>query len=117
MFAMPEFHENSDRDAQLAHFTILNAPEAIFWVDKEARCHRVNSVASHLLGYSSEEMEGMPVHNFCPSLPSEAWPDHWKNLKSGDLHNFESELQGKSGELIPVQVSCKNFSFEGQDYI
>ncbi len=114
---MPEFHENSNRDAQLAHFTILNAPEAIFWVDKEALCHRVNSVASQLLGYASGEMEGMPVHNFCPSLTSEAWPDHWENLKSGDLHNFESELQGKSGERIPVQVSCKNFSFEGQDYV
>lgn len=59
----------------------------------------------------------MAVHAFCPSLPSEAWPDRWEHLKTGDLHNFESTLKSKSGELIPVQVSCKNFSFEGQDYI
>ncbi len=114
---MPDLPKDLHRDAQLAHFTILNAPDAIFWVDKDARCHRVNSVASHLLGYSSDEMEGMSVHTFCPSLSPEGWPDHWDHLKSGDLHNFESTLQGKSGELIPVQVSCKNFSFEGQDYI
>jgi PAS domain S-box-containing protein len=114
---MPEFPTDFDRNAQLAHFTILNAPDAIFWVDKEARCHRVNSVASQLLGYASDEMEGMTVHTFCPSLSPEAWPDHWEHLKTGDLHKFESMLQSKSGERIPVQVSCKNFSFEGQDYI
>ena len=114
---MSDFPEDFDRDAQLAQFTILNAPDAIFWVDKEARCHRVNSVAGQLLGYSSEEMEGMTVHTFCPGLPLEAWADHWEHLKAGDLHNFESTLQSKSGERIPVQVSCKNFSFEGQDYI
>jgi PAS domain S-box-containing protein len=114
---MSDFPEDFDRDAQLAQFTILNAPDAIFWVDKEARCHRVNSVAGQLLGYSSEEMEGMTVHTFCPGLPLEAWADHWEHLKAGDLHNFESTLQSKSGERIPVQFSCKNFSFEGQDYI
>ncbi len=114
---MSDFPTDFDRDAQLAHFTILNAPDAIFWVDKEARCHRVNSVASQLLGYSSDEMEGMTIHTFCPSLPPEAWADHWEHIKAGDLNKFESTLQGKSGERIPVQVSCKNFSFEGHDYI
>lgn len=114
---MANVPKDLDRDAQLAHFTILNAPDAIFWVDKDGRCHRVNSVASQLLGYSSEEMEGMEVHTFCPSLPPEAWPDHWDHLKAGELQNFESKLQSKSGELIPVQVSCKNFSFDGQDYV
>ncbi|MGD9852686.1 MAG: PAS domain S-box protein [Nitrospirales bacterium] len=114
---MADVPKDIDRDAQLAHFTILNAPDAIFWVDKDSRCHRVNSVARQLLGYSSEEMEGMKVHTFCSSLPPEAWPDHWDHLKSGNLQSFESKLQSKSGELIPVQVSCKNFSFDGQDYI
>ena len=114
---MPNFPKDFDRDAQLAHFTILNAPDAIFWVDKEARCHRVNSVANQLLGYSSDEMEGMAIHTFCPSMPPEEWPAHWEHLKTGNLHNFETTLQSKSGERIPVQVSCKNFSFEGQDYI
>ncbi|MDR4494221.1 MAG: PAS domain S-box protein [Nitrospirales bacterium] len=114
---MAEVPKDIDRDAQLAHFTILNAPDAIFWVDKDGRCHRVNSVASQLLGYSSEEMEGMRVHIFCPSLPPEAWPDHWNLLKTGDLQSFESKLRSKAGELIPVQVSCKNFSFDGQDYV
>ncbi len=114
---MPNFPKDFDRDAQLAHFTILNAPDAIFWVDKEARCHRINSVANQLLGYSSDEMEGMAVQTFCPSMPSEEWPAHWEHLNTGNLHKFETTLQSKSGERIPVQVSCKNFSFEGQDYI
>jgi PAS domain S-box-containing protein len=114
---MSDFPKNFDRDAQLAHFTILNAPDAIFWVDKGARCHRVNSVASQLLEYSSDEMEGMAVHTFCPGLPPEGWVDHWEHIKAGGLNKFESTLQSKSGERIPVQVSCKNFSFEGQDYI
>lgn len=66
-----------DRNLLFSHFTIDRAPDAIFWIDSQARCHRVNEAGCRMLGYAPEELQSMTIHDFCPEHPIEGWQEHW----------------------------------------
>ncbi len=106
----------SDRDRSFSYFTIDRASDAIFWIDSHARCHRVNEAACRMLGYASEELQSMTIHDFCPEHPIEGWREHWGLLKASKARMFETRLRAKDGRLIPVEISSNYLEFEGKEY-
>ncbi len=107
---------HSDRDLSFSHFTIDRASDAIFWIDSHARCRRVNEAACRMLGYASEELQSMTVHDFCPEHPIQGWREHWGLLKASKAWMFETRLRAKDGRLIPVEISSNYLEFDGKEY-
>ncbi len=108
--------DQAQRDLLFSHFTIDRAPDAIFWIDAEARCRRVNEAACRMLGYSREELQSMKIHDFCPDHPPESWEEHWGHLRASKVRTFETQMRAKNGEAIPVEVSSNYLEFEGKEY-
>jgi len=106
----------SDRERWFSHFTIDRAPDAIFWIDSHAQCHRVNEAICRMLGYAPEEFQSMTIHDFCPEHPIEGWREHWGQLKASKARMFETRLRAKDGRLIPVEISSNYLEFEGKEY-
>ena len=106
----------AEADLLFSHFSIERAPDAILWVDSEARCRRVNPAACRLLGYSPQELRGMSVHDFCPDRPVEHWAEHWNQLKEQKGRTFEARFRRKEGQLVPVEISSNYVEYDGKGY-
>jgi|GEM_PF-5196397 len=96
--------EDSRSLQTFSHFTIEQAPIAIFWIDSEARIHRVNKAVCDMLGFSRDEMLTKTIHDFDPNFPREEWPAAWGRMKARRTIKLESQHITKDGRLIPVEV-------------
>ena len=113
---MSDLCDDAQEHMYFCQFTVEHAPEAIFWVDAAAQCHRVNEVACQWLGYSRTALQSMKIFQFCPDYQETSWAEYWGRVKDGKLEPFETHLQSKNGRKIPVEVSCKYLEFGGKGY-
>ena len=113
---MSELRDEAQDHMYFCQFTVEHAPEAIFWVDAEAKCHWVNEVACQWLGYSRNELQSMKIFEFCPAHQEKDWQEYWGKVKDRKLAPFETHLQTKNGRKIPVEVSCNYIEFGGRGY-
>ncbi len=108
--------EATERSRELADFTIESAADPIFWVDSEARFHRVNEAACRSLGYSREELLAMTVHDIGPDYPEEVWPEFWARLRQHKSLTIESRHRKKDGRTFPIEVFVNFIEFGGKEY-
>ncbi len=108
--------QQAEADLLFSHFSIERAPDAILWVDAEARCRYVNPAACRLLGYSPEELRALSIHDFCPDHPVENWTEHWNELKEQKARTFETRFRRKNGQFVPVEISSNYFEYDGKGY-
>ncbi len=108
--------QQAEADLLFSHFSIERAPDAILWVDAEARCRYVNPAACRLLGYSPEELRALSIHDFCPDHPVENWTEHWNQLKEQKARTFETRFRRKNGQFVPVEISSNYFEYDGKGY-
>lgn len=113
---MSHFSEQNDHIIRLSHFTMEYAPDAIFWVDSEARIHRVNEMACRLFGYSADEFLHKKVYELHPDENADTWGKRWNTLKEHKVITFEKFQPTKNGRWIPVEVTQNFIEFEGQEY-
>ncbi len=113
---MSPTNQKAGEDLLFSHFSLERAPDAILWIDAEARCRQVNPAACRLLGYSPQELQAMQVHEFCPDHPLESWLEHWNQLKEHKARTFETRLRRKDGRIVPVEISSNYFEYEGKGY-
>ena len=113
---MNQISEEHNNMMRLSHFTMEYAPDAIFWVDSEARIQRVNEMACRLFGYSHEEFLHKKVYELHPEESAEIWQKRWNTLKEHKVVTFEKLQPTKNGQWIPVEVTQNFIEFEGQEY-
>ncbi len=65
----------------LAHFTIQQALDAIFWVDSNSGIHKANEAACRLTGFPMEELLNRKIYEINPALDKHSWSKEWKMLK------------------------------------
>ncbi|MHC4264698.1 MAG: PAS domain S-box protein [Planctomycetota bacterium] len=97
-------------------FAVDKASVAAFWMGPDAKFIYVNDNACNSLGYSSQELLSMTVHDIDPNFPAEAWPNHWRELKEKGSITIESLHRSKEGKEIPVVIATNFIEFDGKEY-
>lgn len=85
-------------------------------IDKDARFLYVNDTACQLLGYSREELLSMSVADVTPDFPTEAWPQHWQEVKQRRSFTFEAVKKKKDNRRFPVEITVNYFEVNGGEY-
>ena len=113
---MSGLNEDPENNMLLSHFTIEHAPRAIFWIDSEARIHRINESACRLLGYSRDELKSIKAYELYNRKDNKLWHERWADLEKRKVFVFEDYMFRKDGQRIPVEVTRNLIKFEGEEY-
>ncbi len=108
--------KRTERVLHLTQFTVEKTGDQAFWMTPEGRFLYVNEAASTILGYSREELEGMPIWEIDPNVTRENAIHYWRHLKEMGSMRFESLHRAKDGRIYPVEVRGNYVNFEGQEY-
>jgi PAS domain S-box-containing protein len=86
--------------------TIELAPDAYFMADLDARITEVNQAATHLLGYSREQLVGMKADVLIqPGETPRLLALRSELLAPGAINKSEWTLRRADGTLVPVEIS------------
>ncbi len=109
--------EKNDWLSRLSHFSVEYASDAIFWIDKEARIHRVNKEAIRRYGYSEQEFLMMTIHQINPYYNKKEWKAIYDEIKTRKTLRFESVHLTKDDREIPVEILTNYIEIEGQEFL
>ena len=73
--------KNLEKEQLLAHFTLENLQEAVFWVQSDQQILNVNEAACQMTGYKKEELLEKKVTEINPTALLMDFPAFWKRLK------------------------------------
>jgi len=99
---------------QMFRFSIEQAGEAVFWMDRAGRFTYVNDQACRSLGYSREKLLRLCLWDIDPVFPRERWDSTWRNYKKNgqcESEVVESLHRRKDGVCFPVEVAAKHIWF------
>jgi two-component system cell cycle sensor histidine kinase/response regulator CckA len=105
-----------EEELRFTQFAVDHASDAAFWIREDGRFTYVNEAACRSLGYSRDELLSMTVHDIDPDFPTEAWPDHWRDLRQRRSFAVESYHRTKDGRLFPVEILVNWLEFGGAEY-
>ena len=92
---------DSEAHARIAKSSIDEAADSVFWVREDGSFAYFNMAASHMLGYSHEEMVGLTVMDIDPQCTEEAWAEAWGMMQTGINRVYEWSQQRKDGRILP----------------
>ncbi|MEO6719279.1 MAG: sigma 54-interacting transcriptional regulator [Ferruginibacter sp.] len=105
-----------EKDARLAHFTLENLHEAVFWVDQTGQIFKVNEMACKMTGRSREELISMKVPDLNASDVVQDFPAFWKKLKKAKKLTFVAQHRHKEGYLYDVEIIGNFIELEGKEF-
>jgi PAS domain S-box-containing protein len=108
--------KQAEETLRLTQFSVDHAADPVFWVAPDARLVYANAKACERLGYPSEELLSLTVHDIDPDFPAAVWPQHWEDLKRRGSATFESRHRTKDGKLFPVEITVNYLAFAGKEY-
>jgi len=76
----------------------------------------MNRHAHEVLGYRRDELIGMSISHFDPTISPERLNEIGKQLAVGQIVSFESCHRRKNGTEFPVAIQIHPFTFGGQRY-
>ncbi|MEQ8574124.1 MAG: PAS domain S-box protein, partial [Fulvivirga sp.] len=100
----------------LTHFSMENAPMAIYWVTENGIIANVNEAACHMLGYDKSELIGSKVPDINPEFSIRSFREHFLQLVEAKKMHFESTQLTKNGKEIEVEIVTNLVQFEDQKY-
>jgi two-component system, cell cycle sensor histidine kinase and response regulator CckA len=102
------------RSLRITQESVDGAPIGIFRLDVEGRVLSVNRRACEYLGYTREELEALTVFDFDTGITQERWREHRAMTRTSGGRTFTTVHRHKDGQEIPVEISVKQFLFEGE---
>ena len=105
----------AEESSRFSRFALDNCSIPVHLVDDAGRFQYVNDAACRVLGYSREELLGLPVWGVDAGMKAEAWPAFWRDLRGRRSLVFETRERTKAGRLFPAEVSCSFLEHGGRE--
>jgi len=109
--------KQTKRELRLAQFAIDQAPEEIFWVNRDATFRHVNDTAVQSLGYSRSEFAEMTVADLDVDRQAGDWDTFWNRARDEGSVTLEARHRTAAGEVHPVEIRVSHGNFEGSEYL
>jgi PAS domain S-box-containing protein len=104
-------HQRSEQALRLFQYSIDQASDAVFWMNREGGFSYVNDQACRSLGYSRDELLQLCLWDIDPVFPKALWFERWEAYQKdrrGGAEHLESSHRRKDGSLFPVEVVSKH---------
>lgn len=108
--------KHAETELRLTKFSLENASDAVFWMDKDGHIVYANGAACRSLKRSREEIVSLSVPDIDPLVPQQAWPAIWENVKARGAITFETQHKDKDRRIFPVEITANYLDFDGQEY-
>jgi PAS domain S-box-containing protein len=105
----------AEESSRFSRFALDNCSIPVRLLDGAGRFQYVNDAACRALGYSREELLGLPIWDVDAGMKAEAWPAFWKDLRERRSLVFETLQRAKGGRLFPAEVSCSFLEHGGRE--
>ncbi|CAN5833830.1 hypothetical protein BH10BAC2_BH10BAC2_22100 [soil metagenome] len=105
-----------EKEQMLAHFTMENLHEAVFWVQSDQQIFQVNNMASQMTGYTKEELQQKKVTDINPTALMMDFAAFWKKLKKEKKISWESQHKHKTGYVYDVEITGNFVEYNGKEY-
>ena len=105
-----------EEELQFTKFLMDRAPDAVFWVEPDARFWYVNHAACCMAGYSRNELLSMTMYDIDPDLSPKVWLEQWRIIKQQGTLDFESQHQTKEGWNFSVESIVTYVEYCGREY-
>jgi two-component system cell cycle sensor histidine kinase/response regulator CckA len=114
-----DFTDRKHAEEALARFrhSIDQAPDAIFWLERDGSLTYVNEEACRSLGYSRDELMELRLWDIDLSSRQDDWTERWEQFeraKEGKHERHESVHRRKDGTVFPVEVVGQHISLRGR---
>jgi PAS domain S-box len=101
---------------RLTQFSIEQAADPIFWMDKMGRFVYVNNSACNTLSYSKSELLRHKITDIIPKFTLSDWSDFWDISKKEGSLVVETQFQSKTQTKFPVELILNFINHEGKEY-
>lgn len=102
--------KQAEEALQMYRFSMENAPEGVFFMNRDAGFSYVNEKACRSLGYTRDELMSLKLWDIDPLFPREKWQLVWTQSKEDKIDTLHTETthRRKDGMVFPVEVSAKH---------
>jgi PAS domain S-box-containing protein len=107
--------EQALRNSEAKHRLLFeNANDAIFISDMKARILAANPMAVRQLGYTHAELTSMTIFQVDAPEGAKRILERFARLMAQGHYTFETEHLRKDGSCIPIEISARCITWEGQ---
>lgn len=110
-------HKLDEERVKLQHFSIEQATDSVFWIDRNGQVLYANETACRTLGYTALEMSLLNIWSLDSSATQKRWNNLWSMAQQYSSCVFETELTTHTYGKIPVEVTANYVGVEEQEYI
>ena len=103
--------KKAEQELEITRYSIENATDEVYWVQRDGRFFNVNNEACRMLGYTREELLNLSVFDVDPDFSADDWETHWQNISKTKNVKMESHHRTKDGRLYPVELSANYLKY------
>jgi len=103
--------------SRFLHFSVDQAAEPVYWIDRRGCFAYVNATACRMLGWSRDELLRMTVFQVDKAVTPEVWDDRWEKIKKDKSALYETSHVARDGRMFPVEVSANFQAVGGEEFI
>jgi two-component system, cell cycle sensor histidine kinase and response regulator CckA len=107
----------SEERLRLTQYALDHAQDIVSIMDRDGNRLHVNDTYCRYTGYSREELIASKVWDKIPSLNQERFQQLWDDIRRCGSLTFEIEVEAKTGEKKPLEVSASFLMFGGREAV
>ncbi|MCL5736696.1 MAG: PAS domain S-box protein, partial [Actinobacteria bacterium] len=96
-------------------FSVDNAPDLVYWVDRAGRIIDAGASTCERLGFTRDELLSLTVFDITPDLPRDNWARLWEAAKI-ECYEVDRKFRTKDGTIFPVAIRIKHMKEGGREY-
>ena len=104
--------KSRDELIYLAHHTLNQTNDLIFWVQPDGSFLYFNETAYQKLGYTREELKQCSIFDIHPDIDPESFQQIWITLAEQKMEEKENRALRKNGSFFPVEQTLSFINFQ-----